>query len=103
PAQHRQNNADQKAGDNRKMERDILAAVINIPRQLSKPAPAHATPKHKADDHNRQASYHQKLSNLRHISMILHLDALTIFAGLYQKAARRVRSAPSQRAFDRIF
>ena len=67
------------------MERDVLAVVINIPRQLAKPIPAHATPKHETDDHNRQAGNHQKLSNLRHISILLHLDALTIFGDLFKR------------------
>ena len=80
PQNERKDSADQQTGDNRKVEAEVVFAVVDIAGQAAKPAFAEARPKESANSGKDQAGDNQKLSDILHIDTLLdHGHALEGF------------------------
>jgi hypothetical protein len=66
PEQKSQHGADHKASNHRKMKAKVVAPVMDISRQLSKPTTADARPNNQSDYGEEKAADKKKLSHIRH-------------------------------------
>lgn len=66
PEEDSQNRADEEAGDDGEVEGKVFADDMDVAGHSAKPAFAKATPNERADGGDREAEYHQKLSEILH-------------------------------------
>lgn len=64
--QQAEHDADDDAGDDRKIERGVLTLYPNVAWQATKPFRSKAAPENEADNHQHNSDYDQKFSKLGH-------------------------------------
>jgi hypothetical protein len=71
PEQEGENHADQNAGHDRKVKREVPARVMNVTRQPPKPVFPEPRPHDYADGSNEQPEQHKELAEFVHVKRIL--------------------------------
>ena len=66
PKQQRQNQADDQAGNQRKMKTEISFAVIDVARQPPQPSLSKTRPEQSADRRNHHPNHHEHFAHLIH-------------------------------------